>query len=247
MSVDRPDKADESSQTAPTADGAPPPTEPARVAFGTRLDLAQRYAARLADEGVRHGHLGPREIPRLWERHLVNCALLTELVPTEARVVDVGSGAGLPGIPMAVRRADLHLDLVEPMLRRTRFLDAVVRELGLDSSVRVVRGRADDPAVVASVGNADWVVTRAVAPLDRLVRWCLPLLRPGGSLLALKGATAQDEIDEHRQALKQAGADSVEVIRLGAEDAAGTWVVRVDRAADVGRGRPGQRRGKRTR
>lgn len=204
--------------------------------FGDRLELAVRYAARLSNEGVRHGHLGPREVPRLWDRHLVNCALLSDLVPAGARIVDVGSGAGLPGLPMALRRADLRVDLVEPMLRRTRFLESAVGELGLADRVRVVRGRAEEPMVRAAVGNSDWVVTRAVAPLDRLVRWCLPLLTPGGSLLALKGASARDEVTEHRRALQRAGAEHVEVIRLGADGGTGTWVVRVDRAGHSGRG-----------
>lgn len=245
MSVDPPDKVDESEQNASPGGGAPPPTDQARTMFGARLELAQRYAVLLAGEGVQHGHLGPREVPRLWERHLVNCAQLTDLVPHGARIVDVGSGAGLPGIPMAVRRPDLEVDLVEPMLRRTRFLTAVVDGLDLGSSVRVVRGRAEEPQVISRVGNVDWVVTRAVAPLDRLVRWCLPLLSPGGSLLALKGASAQDEVGEHHRALTQAGAGSVDVIRLDTVGAAGTWVVRVDRAA--GPGQRGQRRGRRTR
>lgn len=243
MSSAHPGEADERDDS-PAAVDVPPPSDQAHRLFGDRLELAQRYVARLAGDGVQHGHIGPREVPRLWERHLVNCALLTELVPPGARVVDVGSGAGLPGLPMALRRADLRLDLVEPMLRRVRFLEGVVGELGLGSSVRVVRGRAEEPTVVAQVRNADWVVTRAVAPLDRLVRWCLPLLAPGGSLLALKGASAQDELEKYRGTLKLAGAEHLEVIRLGADDAAGTWVVRVDRTTDVGRG-PG--RGKRRR
>jgi len=141
----------------------------------------------------------------LWDRHLVNCALLTEAFPDRARVVDVGSGAGLPGLVVAIRRPDLRVDLVDSLQRRTDFLREVVDELGLADQVRVVRGRAEDPAVVAEVGNSSWVTARAVAPLDRLVRWCLPLLRPAGTLVAMKGAGAESEIEEHAAAVRRMG------------------------------------------
>jgi 16S rRNA (guanine527-N7)-methyltransferase len=180
---------------------------------------------------VLRGLIGPREVDRLWERHLLNSAILTDLVPAGARVVDVGSGAGLPGLPMAIRRADLRVDLVEPMLRRTDFLAEVVDELGLRDSVRVVRGRAESAEVAGVVGNSDWVVARAVAPLDRLVRWCLPLLSAKGRLLALKGAGAAAEVERDAAALRRGGARVEAVEELGGEVLGErTWVVVVTRA-----------------
>ncbi len=211
--------------------GAAPETPAAAAAvFGERLVLAERYTARLAVDGVVRGLIGPREVPRLWARHVLNSAVLTDLVPAGARVVDIGSGAGLPGIPMAIRRPDLTVDLVEPMLRRTAFLTDVVTELGLAATVRVMRGRAEEAGVIASVGRAEWVVARAVAPLDRLVRWCLPLLAHGGRLLALKGATAGAELAEHRQLIRRLGGIGIAVERVGESLLAEpTWVVVVER------------------
>lgn len=208
----------------------PPAPAAAREVFGARLGLAERYAAQLAHEGIVRGLIGPRELPRVWERHVLNCAVLTDLVPVGARVVDVGSGAGLPGLPMAIRRPDLSIDLVEPALRRTDFLTGVIADLGLTAAVRVVRGRADEAAVTAAVGGTEWAVARAVAPLDRLVRWCLPLLAPGGRLLALKGAKAEAELAEHGRLIDRLGASPVGVERVG-EHVLGepTWVVVIER------------------
>ncbi|MDT4918104.1 MAG: rRNA (guanine527-N7)-methyltransferase [Pseudonocardiales bacterium] len=183
--------------------------------FGAGLPLAQRYAGRLATDGVERGLLGPRETGRLWDRHLLNSAVLTDLVPVGARVVDVGTGAGLPGVVMAIRRPDLRVDLVEPMQRRVEFLIETVDELGLGDRIRVVRGRADDAETVRRVGGADWVVARAVAPLDRLVRWCLPLLSARGRLLALKGAGVAAEAQQHAVALRRSGAQVASIEQLG--------------------------------
>jgi 16S rRNA (guanine527-N7)-methyltransferase len=193
------------------------PAPPATVAalFGARLDLARVYADLLATDGLTRGLIGPREVPRLWERHLGNCAVVTELLPPRARVVDVGTGAGLPGLVFAIRRPDLQVDLVESLHRRVDFLTEIVAQLGLGDSVRVVHGRAEDPAVVASVGDSEWVTARAVAPLDRLVRWCLPLLRPGGRLLAVKGASADTELTEHETAVRRQGGSELKVVRCG--------------------------------
>jgi 16S rRNA (guanine527-N7)-methyltransferase len=192
---------------------AAPPA--AAAIFGARLPLAQRYAELLTGTGIEHGLLGPREAARIWDRHLLNCAVLTELLPGAARVVDVGSGAGLPGLVLAIRRPDLRVDLVESLRRRVRFLTEAVTALGLHDSVRVVHGRAEDAGVVSAVGVADWVTARAVAPLDRLTQWCLPLLRPGGVLLAMKGDAAQRELDTHQAAIRRHGGASARVVCCG--------------------------------
>lgn len=203
---------------------------PAAVVFGDRIGLAEEYARLLAGEGLVRGLLGPREADRLWDRHLLNSAVLTDLLPADALVVDVGSGAGLPGLPMAIRRPDLSVVLVEPLLRRSDFLQEAVSRLGLQSQVRVLRGRAEERSIRAELGPLDWVTARAVAPLDRLAGWCLPLLRPGGRLLALKGARAEEEVAAHRAVVRRLGGDPIQVKQLG-EDllAEPTWVVSVTR------------------
>jgi 16S rRNA (guanine527-N7)-methyltransferase len=161
--------------------------------FGPAVDAAAEYARLLATEGTVRGLIGPREVPRLWERHLLNSAAIASLVPVGARVVDVGSGAGLPGIPLALVRPDLTVTLLEPLARRVAFLTECVRRLGLER-VTVVRGRAEEGPIRRQLGGADVVTARAVAPLDKLAGWCLPLLRPGGLLLAMKGSTAAAEL-----------------------------------------------------
>ncbi|MCM4081817.1 16S rRNA (guanine(527)-N(7))-methyltransferase RsmG [Actinoplanes sp. TRM88002] len=183
--------------------------------FGDRLGLAAEYARLLVTDGVVRGLIGPREAPRIWERHLVNCAVLSEIIPIGASVVDVGSGAGLPGIVLAVARPDLQMTLVEPLARRTAFLSEAVTALGLDATVTVVRGRAED-VVDGPPAGADVVTARAVAPLDRLAGWCLPLAKVGGRLLALKGATAAEEAAEHRDAVAALGGGEP-VVRLCGE------------------------------
>jgi len=119
----------------------------------------------------------------------LNSVALAELIPPAAGVVDVGSGAGLPGIPLAILRPDLEVTLLEPLLRRSRFLDEVVAQLGLSPRVEVIRGRAEEYR-----GRFDAVTARAVAPLARLVRWCAPLRQTDGAILALKGSSAADEV-----------------------------------------------------
>lgn len=187
----------------------------AEAVFGPTLHRARCYVGLLATVAVERGLIGPRETDRLWERHLCNCAVLTELLPRGARIVDVGSGAGLPGLALVLRRPDLRVDLVDAQQRRVDFLTEAVAELGLEPTVRVVRGRAEDVAVARAVGGADWVTARAVAPLDRLVRWCLPLLRPGGQLLALKGERAADEVATHARSIKEAGGRDVRLRSCG--------------------------------
>ncbi|MCZ4122398.1 16S rRNA (guanine(527)-N(7))-methyltransferase RsmG [Streptomyces sp. H39-S7] len=190
----------------------PAPPEQAQAVFGERFADAVRYAELLADAGVRRGLIGPREVPRLWERHLLNCAVLSEVIPRDMTVCDVGSGAGLPGIPLALARPDLHITLLEPLLRRTTFLDEVVKLLSL-SNVTVVRGRAEE--MVGKLPAVDVVTARAVAPLERLAGWGLPLLRPHGEMAVLKGDTAEEELKAARAALGRLGAVETFVVQVG--------------------------------
>ena len=173
--------------------------------------MAARYAELLATEGVVRGLIGPREAPRLWERHLLNCAVLGEAVPAKAAVCDIGSGAGLPGLVLAIARPDLSITLVEPLLRRTTFLHEVVDTLGL-TTVEVVRGRAEE---LHGERSFDVVTSRAVAPLERLLRWSMPLVAPTGTLLAMKGSSIQDEIAETAGLIDRLGLTAPAVISLG--------------------------------
>ena len=191
---------------------APGVADVALQVFGDRLPLAVRYADLLMTDGVVRGLIGPREAPRVWERHLINCAVISEMIPFGASVIDVGSGAGLPGIVLAVARPDLTITLVEPLARRTAFLSEAVTMLDLGTTVTVVRGRAEDVVGEPPVA-ADIVTARAVASLDRLAAWCLPLAALGGRLLALKGASAAEEVTEHHDAVLRLGGSSP-VVRL---------------------------------
>jgi 16S rRNA (guanine527-N7)-methyltransferase len=238
---------------------------PARTLFGDRLPLAEAYAELLAGPGVVRGLIGPREAPKIWDRHLLNCAVVAELIPSGSSVVDVGSGAGLPGIVLAIARPDLAVMLVEPLARRAVFLAEVVTALDLGDSVTVLRARAEEiPAAWRRAGRnsgrrtaadrrpsvahrsepgslvhpdrsvepeslpvelsdlpvelsvpADVVTARAVAPLDRLAGWCLPLTAPGGRLLALKGATAADEVANTATAVRRLGGSQPVVQQCG--------------------------------
>lgn len=190
---------------------APGPPDAAAKVFGSALDLACRFVSLLATAGVERGLLGPREIPRLWERHLLNCAMVAELVPPAATVVDIGSGAGLPGLVIAMLRPQVQMTLLEPMLRRTTFLGECIAELGL-GNVTVQRGRAEE---MAGVFRADIAISRAVAPLDRLVQLSVGVIRPGGTILALKGEQAPAEIDEAAPVLRRLRVRSAEVLRVG--------------------------------
>jgi 16S rRNA (guanine527-N7)-methyltransferase len=181
--------------------------------FGPRLGVAERYADMLATAGVERGLLGPREVDRIWDRHLLNSAVVGELLEREARVVDIGSGAGLPGIPLAIARPDLAVVLLEPLLRRSEFLREVVEELGLP--VEVVRGRAEDRAVREQLCGADAAVSRAVAALDKLTKWSMPLMRQDGLMVAIKGERAPDEVEKHRRVMAASGAVDVRVVTCG--------------------------------
>jgi 16S rRNA (guanine527-N7)-methyltransferase len=218
-----------------------PPPELLRAAealFGERLPLAGEYAYLLATDGVLRGLLGPRETARIWDRHLLNCAALSELIPRGASIVDVGSGAGLPGIVLAVARPDLTVVLVEPLARRTAFLTEVVNRLDLTGAT-VRRARAEE--CVGVLSPADIVTARAVAPLDRLAGWCLPLVSAGGRLLAIKGASAAEEVSAHQDAVAALGGGSP-VLRTcgrGLLDPPAT-VVEIVRERVTGPGRSGR-------
>lgn len=179
------------------------------TAFGEHLPQAERYAELLATAGVERGLIGPREVPRLWDRHLLNSVAPVVRVPEGASVADIGTGAGLPGLVWAVARPDLRMTLVEPLLRRTTFLEEVTDELGLQN-VTVVRARAEEVQE-----QFDVVTARAVANLEKLARWCMPLVRPGGLLMALKGRTAAEEIDAARATLGRLKAGDIVVATYG--------------------------------
>lgn len=178
--------------------------------FHSRLPLAEQYCELLATEGVLRGLIGPREAPRLWERHLINCALIAEAIDHGQEICDIGTGAGLPGLVVAIARPDLGVTLVEPLLRRTAFLEEVVAALALDN-VEVVRARAEDLH-----GKREFaiVTSRAVAPLGRLLDWSMPLVRKGGALLAMKGSTVEDEMLQARPQLRRHGAGTISVLTL---------------------------------
>ncbi len=193
----------------------PPPPPAAAALFGDGLDRARRYAQILAGAGVERGLIGPREADRLWDRHILNSAALGELLEPGDQIADIGSGAGLPGIPLALARPDLRVTLIEPLLRRSDFLREVIADLDVD--VTVVRGRAEEQSVRQRVGEMDAVVCRAVASLDKLTKWSMPLLRTGGRMLAIKGERAADEVDDHRRVMESLGAMDARLVACGAD------------------------------
>jgi 16S rRNA (guanine527-N7)-methyltransferase len=179
-----------------------------------------QYVEILAGPGLERGLMGPREVPKLWDRHILNCAVVADpaldLVPSGTLVADVGSGAGLPGLVWALLRPDLTMVLVEPLLRRATFLTESVVALGLTDRVSVVRGRAEKVMVSPEWSGVDVVTARAVAPLDRLLGWTIPLLKPQGRLVAMKGSGATTELESAKQAIADFGVTSIEVITCGA-------------------------------
>ena len=179
-----------------------------RAALGASYEELKRYVDILASRGIDWGLIGPREGERLWERHVLNSLALEPLLARGARLVDVGSGAGLPGIPLALARPDLQVTLLEPLLRRANFLSLAVSELGIADRVKVVRARAEEHRE-----RYDVVTCRAVAPLPRLLEWCLPLVAPGGTLIALKGSSAAGEVASAASSLRRHSANA-EVLEL---------------------------------
>ncbi|HEX2144455.1 MAG TPA: 16S rRNA (guanine(527)-N(7))-methyltransferase RsmG [Glycomyces sp.] len=176
-----------------------------------RIALAEAYVGLLSTIGIERGIIGPREVPRLWGRHVLGSAVVEELIPEKSDVIDLGSGGGLPGIPLAIARPDLWVTLVEPMQRRVDFLQEVIEALGVPN-VEVLRARA---AEVDPRGRADVVVSRAVAPLGKLTGWCLPLARVGGVMLAVKGQGASLEVTENAGLIKRAGGGKAEILLCG--------------------------------
>ena len=200
----------------------PSTPEAARRAFSSeRLPLAERFVELLATAGVERGLIGPREGPRLWDRHVLNCLTLTSLVGPGAAVADLGSGAGLPGLVLAIGRPDLTVTLVEPLQRRTVFLDEVVEELGLEG-VRVLRGRAEE---LHGEERFDVVTARALAPLDRLLRWGMPLVGTSGVLLAMKGSSAAQEIEAAANQLRKLRCATPEILTVTGPDGSSTATV----------------------
>lgn len=191
----------------------PPAPASARGVFSHALPRVEEYAELLAHEATVRGLIGPREVPRLWERHLLNCAVITDLMPAGSTVADIGSGAGLPGIVLALRRPDLLVTLVEPLLRRTTFLDLVVETMELPNVV-VRRGRAEE---LQGEAVFDVVTSRAVAPMERLARWSLPLVRNGGLFLAMKGSSAAAELADTADAVRRLGGVDARVEHVGGQ------------------------------
>ena len=184
----------------------------AAVIFGSQVDLARAYTDRLAKDSETFGLLGPRELPRIWGRHVINSALLSELVPSGSKVADIGSGAGLPGLPMAIAKPDAHFTLIEPMERRSNWLQQVISDLGI-KNVDVIRSRAEE----VQRTDFDIATARAVAALDKLLRLLTPLIRgsQGKTVLAMKGSRAPEEIIDARSRLDLLGFDEPEIITLG--------------------------------
>ena len=194
-----------------SAHGAPPAPRYARELFGTRLTVGEQYAEILSGAGIERGLIGPREAERLWDRHILNCAALSELVPPSATLVDIGSGAGLPGIVLAILLPGLQVTLVEPLLRRSAFLAECAAGLGLGNA-EVRRSRAED---LAGELAADFVTSRAVAPLSKLAVWSCGVARPGGTVLAMKGERAAGELRDAAPVLGRLGVRDAEIVEAG--------------------------------
>ncbi|ROS37236.1 16S rRNA (guanine(527)-N(7))-methyltransferase RsmG [Curtobacterium sp. PhB78] len=204
-----------SADTAPVLSDAAPVLEAepavASVLFGDQIETARSFTNELARRGEELGLIGPLELPRLWTRHILNSALLAPLLEARGRVADVGSGAGLPGLVLAIARPDVHFTLIEPMERRVDWLTSESSRLGL-SNVTVVRGRAED---VSDGIVVDQVTARAVSALSKLIPMTVPLVRSGGQLILMKGARVDDEIEKARKVILRQHLSDVEVLELG--------------------------------
>ncbi|GAA4288169.1 16S rRNA (guanine(527)-N(7))-methyltransferase RsmG [Georgenia daeguensis] len=212
--------------TEPEEAGVEEPSDAVRELFGLAWAPAEHFAKMLAEEGELRGLIGPRELPRLWSRHLVNSAAVVPFIPEAAAVADVGSGAGFPGVVVALLRPDLDVHLIEPMERRVTWLSDVVEELGLDN-VTVVQARAEE---LHGKVAFDVVTARAVAAMDKLARWTMPLVKPGGRLVALKGQRAEEELDSAKYVLRKFGVAEVRVEQvIPVADGEATTVVVLDK------------------
>lgn len=202
------------------------PPEIAIQIFGDNLEKAKSYHDLLATDGSTRGFIGPKEIPILWNRHILNCAVISEAIGEYLRVADIGSGAGLPGIPLALVRPDLEIWLIEPLLKRSVFLGEVIQQLQLDN-VTVIRGRAEDKAVRKELGLVDVATSRAVAPLGKLAGWSLPLVKKGGAMIAMKGASVTEELTRDKAAIKKAGGGHAEIFTVGKQLAEPATVIKI--------------------
>ncbi|OKX82331.1 16S rRNA (guanine(527)-N(7))-methyltransferase RsmG [Corynebacterium glutamicum] len=182
--------------------------------FGDNLEKAIAYHESLATDGSVRGFIGPREVPRLWDRHILNCGVIGEAMDEGISVADIGSGAGLPGIPLAIARPDLNITLIEPLLKRSVYLNEVIKALNLDN-VTVIRGRAEEKVVRKQVGLVDIVTSRAVAPLGKLATWSLPLVKIGGRMVAMKGSSVEEEIERDAKEIRKAGGTDIKVYTVG--------------------------------
>ena len=200
------------SETSPVVLPTPGERAAAEAVFGERIGLAEQFVHHLATSGIERGLLGPREVPRLWGRHVLNCAVVAELIEADKTVCDVGSGAGLPGIALAIARPDLSLVLVEPLERRVAWLNEVVDDLGL-ANVTVHRARAEQAVKTVDV---DVVTARAVSAMSKLAPLTIPLLHGRGQVLALKGRSAAEEVADARKVIRRLGGSSVEIVTAGA-------------------------------
>ncbi|GAB3267815.1 16S rRNA (guanine(527)-N(7))-methyltransferase RsmG [Sinomonas notoginsengisoli] len=219
----------EKSSAGPAVGAAPELAPGERAAaeqlFGDRLDVARQYVGHLATSGLERGLIGPREVPRLWSRHVLNCAVIESEFPQGAAIADVGSGAGLPGLCLAIARPDLRLTLIEPLERRVVWLEEVIADLGL-TNVSVVRGRAEQMTGMIDVA---FVTARAVSALSTLIPMTLPLLGGSGTLVAIKGRSAAEEVEKAGKAIRKFKGHSAEVHTVGdglLEEP--TTVVRID-------------------
>ena len=185
----------------------------AQSIFGDRLDLAKRYVEHLATSGTERGLIGPREVPRLWSRHVLNCAVIESQIAKGSHVADVGSGAGLPGLCLAIARPDLELTLIEPLERRVIWLQEVVDDLGLEN-VTIMRTRAE---LAVGMVEADVVTARAVSALSNLAGLTIPLLAGKGEVVAIKGRSAGEEIEKAAKAIRKLGGRQTSVVLVGEE------------------------------